>query len=861
VSVRLLRVRPKSLCYDATIVVLEGHPDAQRGDDEDAPIIQMKPGQIVRRAARTRIRKPGQLVEPGGSRFGGPKQARPGSGISTDPSGYANESNEHMRNAYDDEERRRASPPSDDDDDMYSAESGGPGLEENMDSLNYRRPSNGSTEESAIYDSYVDSSNDTSVESSTTSLSMDGSSEYGGPSHSEYADVERESQWEEPERTPTESMYRDPGRAAILGDTTQRHGNPPSPPETVRAESYKKENPYEQLYKNPPPQVPTAPVPTQKVEPVRVEASPARRIERQQSTESLKKAKEDEKKKRGGFFSSKKDKDSKPKKEGKKEKEGFLGSLFGSKKKAEEPAPLKFSAAGPAAAAALLGTSKSAKSLGLIPMTGHSPTSPGFSPYARYPIHVERAIYRLSHIKLANPRRPLYEQVLISNLMFWYLGIINKPQTPTSPVADEKAKRSDGSDSKEQVVEAPVLASSTSEKSPAVKSSPRTSSPTSSSHRNSSPAAAAVPTPEPTPAKRTGLRKPETQSRTRAAETPVRTPQYGVQNMQMQQEYGRSAPSAVQQQPSRLPSVQAPASPVASPQRSGPPAGLQPSARLSDDGHRGQIPRSARSPDLPHAPQPAQPHSPKSMPSRREEHQPNLRVDVDLSRGMQPQRYEAQRSPEGPYPSPHQRSDPGYRERERKPADADRPRSPHSSQSGIQPGQIFHHPSVQLGQPFVAQRTSPGQPVGQIFSHPSYQSPSNHSPHGSPSGYYPDRQQHAELPPGAMPPRTTQHAQQWRAAPPPQPPMQQQRSNNQYDYEQAKRSASAGYAPAPQPRETSPGPRSFSAGDPRAHPQAQYHGPPSPGRAPAGTRHDDPPYNPYLRSAPPQNVGYPSDRR
>lgn len=37
--------------------------------------------------------------------------------------------------------------------------------------------------------------------------------------------------------------------------------------------------------------------------------------------------------------------------------------------------------------------------------------------FYRLPIHVERAVYRLSHIKLANPRRPLYEQVLISNLM------------------------------------------------------------------------------------------------------------------------------------------------------------------------------------------------------------------------------------------------------------------------------------------------------------------------------------------------------------------------------------------------------------------------------------------------------------
>ncbi|KAI8357281.1 hypothetical protein BD560DRAFT_374868 [Blakeslea trispora] len=50
----------------------------------------------------------------------------------------------------------------------------------------------------------------------------------------------------------------------------------------------------------------------------------------------------------------------------------------------------------------------------------------------RLPLHVERAIYRLSHIKLANPRRPLHEQVLISNHMFWYLSVIanNKQNAP-----------------------------------------------------------------------------------------------------------------------------------------------------------------------------------------------------------------------------------------------------------------------------------------------------------------------------------------------------------------------------------------------------------------------------------------------
>ncbi|CAG8607164.1 18020_t:CDS:2, partial [Racocetra persica] len=68
---------------------------------------------------------------------------------------------------------------------------------------------------------------------------------------------------------------------------------------------------------------------------------------------------------------------------------------------------------------------------------------PKYTNYNRFPIHVERAIYRLSHIKLANPRRPLHEQVLISNMMFWYLSLINKQQieygSEVNPNAEKEA--------------------------------------------------------------------------------------------------------------------------------------------------------------------------------------------------------------------------------------------------------------------------------------------------------------------------------------------------------------------------------------------------------------------------------------
>ncbi|GJJ73636.1 hypothetical protein EMPS_05994 [Entomortierella parvispora] len=59
---------------------------------------------------------------------------------------------------------------------------------------------------------------------------------------------------------------------------------------------------------------------------------------------------------------------------------------------------------------------------------GFANDRPKYSNYNRLPIHIERAIYRLSHVKLANPRRPLHEQVLISNMMFWYLGVIQQQQ-------------------------------------------------------------------------------------------------------------------------------------------------------------------------------------------------------------------------------------------------------------------------------------------------------------------------------------------------------------------------------------------------------------------------------------------------
>ena len=91
---------------------------------------------------------------------------------------------------------------------------------------------------------------------------------------------------------------------------------------------------------------------------------------------------------------------------------GFFGGLFGNKRKSEGVEPEKREVQ----SAHLQLPTPPPTASGMLTADGK------YVNFYRLPIHIERAVYRLSHIKLANPRRPLYEQVLISNLMFWYLG-------------------------------------------------------------------------------------------------------------------------------------------------------------------------------------------------------------------------------------------------------------------------------------------------------------------------------------------------------------------------------------------------------------------------------------------------------
>ncbi|KAK5949861.1 hypothetical protein OHC33_009046 [Knufia fluminis] len=110
----------------------------------------------------------------------------------------------------------------------------------------------------------------------------------------------------------------------------------------------------------------------------------------------------------------------------KKEKDGIFSSLFGGKKsKAEKEAK------------------KSSQRLSPEPRRRELKPDIDYS-WTRFSILEERAIYRMAHIKLANPRRALYSQVLLSNFMYSYLAKVQQmhPQMnlPTSAKHQKKQK-------------------------------------------------------------------------------------------------------------------------------------------------------------------------------------------------------------------------------------------------------------------------------------------------------------------------------------------------------------------------------------------------------------------------------------
>ncbi|CAG7920075.1 unnamed protein product [Penicillium olsonii] len=63
-------------------------------------------------------------------------------------------------------------------------------------------------------------------------------------------------------------------------------------------------------------------------------------------------------------------------------------------------------------------------------------------PWTRFSILEERAIYRMAHIKLANPKRALYSQVLLSNFMYSYLAKVQQMHPQMSSASSGSSHRS-----------------------------------------------------------------------------------------------------------------------------------------------------------------------------------------------------------------------------------------------------------------------------------------------------------------------------------------------------------------------------------------------------------------------------------
>ncbi|OAL26454.1 hypothetical protein AYO20_10122 [Fonsecaea nubica] len=116
----------------------------------------------------------------------------------------------------------------------------------------------------------------------------------------------------------------------------------------------------------------------------------------------------------------------------KKEKEGLFSSIFGGKRSKGDKES----------------SSKKHRDRGLSPEPPYRELKPDIDyNWTRFSILEERAIYRMAHIKLANPRRALYSQVLLSNFMYSYLAKVQQmhPQMnlPTSAKQQRKQQQKD----------------------------------------------------------------------------------------------------------------------------------------------------------------------------------------------------------------------------------------------------------------------------------------------------------------------------------------------------------------------------------------------------------------------------------
>ena len=470
------------------------------GDEADAPIIVPKPGQILRRSARTKIRKPGQTGE-GAHKF--QTRSRRISGPRSDP-GSTHPDQEPSIRDFD-----PSLPP------------GGP----STPTIGTARPDSFS-DETFIYDAYA-------VDDPAEAIPV------------------LVSQPPPLERSPSPPSITEFEPQQLHSIQPHNLSTPPTP-------SLHHPQPRHHLAPTTEPQLPSR-TPSPDASSITLVEAPHRASETYNSVStpppSSQDRKEKDKSKKGGLFGWGGEKG----KKGSKEKDSsFLGSLFGgSKKKPEEFTGTGLgTGSGRETAAALLGASKSRS-------RAPSPTPQTGGPYARYPIHVERAIYRLSHIKLANPRRPLYEQVLISNLMFWYLGVINnKGQTNGAGQNQSNTKESQqqqGSGQQPQNDTNPNLEKERKEQEEREKEERERIEIEKEREREREREKEFLTQQQHHAQKREPKRGPLTKPApgppgSRRAEMPVREPQYAMQQRMMEQQYGGYDPrNQLQNRPGPMP--------------------------------------------------------------------------------------------------------------------------------------------------------------------------------------------------------------------------------------------------------------------------------------------------------------------
>ncbi|KAH7924276.1 hypothetical protein BV22DRAFT_1013572 [Leucogyrophana mollusca] len=368
-------------------------------DEADAPIIVPPPGQILRRAARTKIRKPSLPGDGGGHRFGAGRRPR-GATVAEPRTSSDLSSNDHMSSSDHGDGSEPLKRPR-----AFSNES------MTSDGHSTPRPESYS-EETSIYDSYAREEPEEEASRQSPSaitpkppvLSLSPPDDQ--PSPSKPLDTVAEPQ---PTFTSAAPILHHPQPQRLtISPPAEDSSRTPSPDASTLAPSTEE----------------TAVASTSGEAPPFPSKSPSPVHKKEKDKKGLFKWGSS-----GGSAKKNGKEREKDSQRAEKEKEsGFFGWLPGKKKRDDQASQSPgYGKSGRETAADMLGPSKS-----YVPSP--SPQIPGTQgSYARYPIHVERAIYRLSHIKLANPRRPLYEQVLISNLMFWYLGVINKTQSPTTP--------------------------------------------------------------------------------------------------------------------------------------------------------------------------------------------------------------------------------------------------------------------------------------------------------------------------------------------------------------------------------------------------------------------------------------------